>query len=38
MSYTVGWMRHADQQLAVWTTTYAQALLRPGEPQTGQPG
>jgi len=26
MSYTVGWMRRAEQQLAGWITTYAQAL------------
>jgi signal transduction histidine kinase len=28
MSYTVGWMRHAEQQLAAWITAYAQALHR----------
>ena len=28
MSYTVGWMRHSEQQLATWTTAYAQALQR----------
>jgi signal transduction histidine kinase len=28
MSYTVGWMRHAEQQLAAWITAYAQALQR----------
>jgi signal transduction histidine kinase len=28
MSYTVGWMRHAEQQLATWITAYAQALQR----------
>ena len=26
MSYTVGWMRHAEQQLAAWISAYAQAL------------
>ena len=26
MSYTVGWMRHAEQQLAAWITAYTQAL------------
>jgi signal transduction histidine kinase len=25
MSYTVGWMRHAEQQLTAWITAYAQA-------------
>jgi signal transduction histidine kinase len=28
MSYTVGWMRHAELQLASWITAYAQALQR----------
>jgi signal transduction histidine kinase len=28
MSYTVRWMRHAEQQLASWITAYAQALQR----------
>jgi signal transduction histidine kinase len=28
MSYTVGWMRHAEQQLADWITAYARALQR----------
>jgi signal transduction histidine kinase len=28
MSYTVGWMRHAEQQLAAWITAYARALQR----------
>jgi signal transduction histidine kinase len=28
MSYTVGWMRHAEQQLAGWITAYAQTLQR----------
>src|SRR5215472_5505803 len=28
MSYTVGWMRDAEQQLARWITTYSQALQR----------
>jgi signal transduction histidine kinase len=28
MSFTVGWMRHAEQQLAAWITTYAQSLQR----------
>jgi signal transduction histidine kinase len=28
MSYTVGWMRHAEQQLAGWITSYAQVLQR----------
>ncbi len=28
MSYTVGWMRHAQQQLTDWTTSYAQGLQR----------
>jgi signal transduction histidine kinase len=28
MSYTVGWMGHADQQLAGWITAYARALQR----------
>ena len=28
MSYTVGWMRHAEQQLASWITAYAQSLQR----------
>ena len=28
MSYTVGWMGHAEQQLAEWTTADAQALQR----------
>ncbi len=28
MSYTVGWMGHADQQLAEWITADAQALQR----------
>jgi signal transduction histidine kinase len=28
MSYTVGWMRDAEQQLARWVTTYSQALQR----------
>jgi signal transduction histidine kinase len=28
MSYTVGWMRTAEQQLAAWTTAYAQSLQR----------
>jgi signal transduction histidine kinase len=28
MSYTVGWMRNAEQQLAAWTTAYAQSLQR----------
>ncbi len=28
MSYTVGWMGHAGQQLAGWITTYAKALQR----------
>jgi signal transduction histidine kinase len=28
MSYTVGWMRHAEQQLAAWITSYARALQR----------
>src|ERR1035438_2234191 len=28
MSYTIGWMRQAEQQLARWITTYAQALRR----------
>jgi signal transduction histidine kinase len=26
MSFTIGWMRHAEQQLAAWTTGYAQSL------------
>jgi signal transduction histidine kinase len=26
MSYTVGWMRHAEQQLAGWVTAYARSL------------
>jgi signal transduction histidine kinase len=30
MSYTVGWMRHAEQQLAGWITAYAQTLQRSG--------
>jgi signal transduction histidine kinase len=28
MSFTVGWMRHAGQQLAAWTTGYAQGMQR----------
>ncbi len=28
MSYTVGWMRHSEQQLATWITAYARALQR----------
>jgi HAMP domain-containing protein len=28
MSATVGWMRHAQQQLAAWITAYAQSLRR----------
>ena len=28
MSYTVGWMRHAEQQLADWIAAYAQARQR----------
>ncbi len=28
MSYTVGWMRHAQQQLTAWITAYAQAMQR----------
>jgi len=28
MSYTVGWMRHAEQELAGWITAEAQALQR----------
>jgi signal transduction histidine kinase len=28
MSSTVGWMRHAEQQLATWVTAYARALQR----------
>ena len=28
MSFTVGWMRHADQQLSAWTAARAQALQR----------
>jgi signal transduction histidine kinase len=28
MSFTVGWTRHAEQQLAAWITTYAQSLQR----------
>ncbi|HEY9242889.1 MAG TPA: nitrate- and nitrite sensing domain-containing protein [Streptosporangiaceae bacterium] len=28
MSYTVGWMRHAEQQLTDWITSYAQGLQR----------
>src|SRR5579859_3633705 len=28
MSYTVGWMRHAQQQLTGWITSYAQAQQR----------
>jgi len=28
MSYTVGWLRHAEQQLAAWITAYAKALQR----------
>jgi signal transduction histidine kinase len=28
MSYTVGWMRGAEQQLAAWITAYAQSLQR----------
>jgi signal transduction histidine kinase len=28
MSSTVGWMRHAEQQLAAWITAYARALQR----------
>ena len=28
MSYTAGWMRHAEQQLGTWITAYAQALQR----------
>jgi signal transduction histidine kinase len=28
MSYTVGWMRGAEEQLARWVTTYSQALQR----------
>ncbi|HTS95901.1 MAG TPA: nitrate- and nitrite sensing domain-containing protein [Streptosporangiaceae bacterium] len=28
MSYTVGWMRDAEQQLAAWITAYAQAQQR----------
>jgi signal transduction histidine kinase len=28
MSYTVGWMRQADQQLTGWITSYAQAMQR----------
>src|SRR6266567_7820725 len=28
MSYTVGWMRHAELQLASWITDYARALQR----------
>jgi signal transduction histidine kinase len=31
MSYTVGWMGHADHQLADWITAYAQALRRGAE-------
>ena len=31
MSYTVGWMRHAEQQLAGWITAYAQALRQGAE-------
>ena len=26
MSYTVGWMRHAEQQLTAWITAFAQAM------------
>jgi len=28
MSFTVGWMRHAEQQLTAWITAYAQAMQR----------
>jgi signal transduction histidine kinase len=28
MSYTVGWMHHAEQQLTGWITSYAQAMQR----------
>jgi signal transduction histidine kinase len=28
MSFTVGWTRHAEQQLAAWITTYTQSLQR----------
>jgi hypothetical protein len=28
MSYTVGWMRHAEQELAAWNPVYAQSLQR----------
>jgi len=28
MSYTVGWMRDAERQLAAWSTAYAQSLQR----------
>jgi signal transduction histidine kinase len=28
MSYTVSWMRHAEQQLTAWVMAYAQALQR----------
>ena len=28
MSYTVGWMRQAEQQLTEWITAYAQAMQR----------
>jgi signal transduction histidine kinase/predicted regulator of Ras-like GTPase activity (Roadblock/LC7/MglB family) len=28
MSYTVGWMRHAERQLTSWIAAYAQALQR----------
>jgi signal transduction histidine kinase len=28
MSYTVGWMRNAEQQLTAWITAYAQSLQR----------
>ena len=28
MSYTLGWMRHAEQQLTSWITAYARALQR----------
>jgi signal transduction histidine kinase len=31
MSYTVGWMRHAEQQLSGWIPTYAQALRQDAE-------
>jgi signal transduction histidine kinase len=28
VSFTVGWMRHAEQDLVAWITTYAQSLQR----------